>query len=110
MTMEDFYIELYANKSNIRRDYTYASYSKGRLSFIEGSDYPKSDYEECYGIILDKEASDRLITLISMDGQSVEEAIREKFDGTNILTPIEKFLKENDIPYRWSADKFELGW
>ena len=50
-------IELYANRSNIRRDYTYASYSNGCLGFIEGSDCPGSDYDECYGMILDKEAS-----------------------------------------------------
>lgn len=110
MPMEDFYIELYANRSNIRRDYTYASYANGCLGFIEGSDYPKSDYEECYGMILDKEASDRLITLISRDDQSVEEAVREKFTGINGLHTVEQFLKENGIPYRWSADKFELGW
>ena len=33
------------------------SYSNGCLGFIEGSDCPGSDYDECYGMILDKKAS-----------------------------------------------------
>lgn len=98
--MEDFYIEWYANISNIRRNYTYASYANGCLGFIEGSDFSESDYKECYGMLLDKEARDRLITLICRDSQNIEETIWEKFDCINILTPIEKFLKKNGIPYR----------
>ncbi len=110
MQMEDFYIELYARRSAARSDYTYAQYSNGCLSFIEGTDYHKEDYDECYGIILGKETSDKLLSIIRKDGQSIEEAVREKYSGMDILTPIEHSLKENGITYKWSSDKFELGW
>ena len=108
--MEEFYIELYAYRSETRRDYTYACYSNGCLGFIDGTDYPITDDEESYGIVLDKEASDRMIALIRKDGQSVEEAIREKYTGLNGYTPVEVFLKENNIPYRHVDPWLELGW
>ena len=107
---EDFYIEVFARRSESRRDYTYVSYSDGCLSFIEGSDYPKDDYDECYGMILDKAASDKLISLIKKDGQTLEEAVKERYKGIDILYLVERFLKENDIPFRWSSNKYELGW
>lgn len=107
---EKFYINVFAYISESRRDYTYVSYSDGCISFIEGSDYPKDDYDECYGMILDKPSSDKLISLIKKDGQSLEDAVRERYMGTNTLYPVECFLKENDIHYRWSGNKYELGW
>ena len=109
-TMKNLLIKLYEHKTDQRIDYTYAQYSDGCLSFIEGTDYPITDDVESYGIALDKAASDRMIALIRKDGQSVEEAIREKYSGLNGYTPVEVFLKENNIPYRHVDPWLELGW
>lgn len=108
--MEDLLIKLYEHKTDLRIDYTYAQYSDGCLSFIDGTDYTITDDVESYGIALDKEATDRMIALIRKDGQSIEEAIRERYTGLNGYTPIEIFLKEHGIPYRNVDPWLELGW
>ena len=107
---EKFYIEVFSLISECRRDYTFVSYSDGCICFIEASTYPKEDYDDCYGMILDEQSSDKLISLIKRDDQTLEEAVKEKYMGTNLLYSVESFLNENDIPYRWTSNKYELGW
>ena len=107
---EDFYTEVYSLISESRCDYTYVRYSEDCISFIEATIYLGEDNDECYGMILDRESSDKLIGLIKKDGQTIEEAVKEHYTGTNILSPVESFLMENGIHYRWSGSKHELGW
>ena len=49
-TMKNLLIKLYEHKTDQRIDYTYAQYSNGCLSFIDGTDYPITDDVESYGI------------------------------------------------------------
>ena len=107
--MDDFWINLFTYRSAKRNDYTDVSYSDGCFIFLEVTDWSDNDDEECYGMILDKEESDKLIRILTADGKDLQEAVKEKFDGTNILYPVEDFLKENGIQYRWSGNKYELG-
>ena len=112
--MEDFSVKIFDRKYAGRHDLTYVECNDGCIYFLEGTYFSKPDDEdldeECYGLILDREASEKLYSLIRKEGQSAEQAFAEAFMGVNILSPVEHYLKANGIPYKWSGSKYELNW
>lgn len=110
MPIDNFFLKLCdldRRSFKIRTDVTYEN---GSLIFA-GDDYrPEDDDDYYYGYLLDKEATEKLFNLIQEEGKTIQESLLSRFHGADGFSNLERFCQTNNIPFRFSGDKYELGY